>query len=84
MVPAVSDAALTEVAKEAPYGTLIEGCNHASANVRKMAWTALRLPANVMYWQQFCSVHGLHRIMMATLSDKTFVGSEYAVHFISS
>jgi hypothetical protein len=84
MAPAVSDSAVAKLAGRTQYGTLIEGCDNAAPNARKLAWTSLNLPANVFYWCQFCCVHGIHRIMMALLTDKSFAGSVYAVHFVSS
>lgn len=66
------------------YGSLLEGADNATANVRHFMHTASFLPFNVFYWQQFCAVHGIHRVMMHMIEDTTFTGSVFAVQFVSS
>ena len=50
---------------QARYGTLIEGCDSAASNIRKLSWTAEHMPSNVFYWQSYCAVHNIHRVTTA-------------------
>jgi len=73
---------ITRLAQRLRFCILAECPDKATSNVRKKAATKERLPKNVLYLEDECRAHGIHRIATTAIRETEIVGHIFALQFI--
>ena len=82
-VPDLCISKLNELSQSVRFVLVCEVPDHASANWRKIAFSATKFGPRVLFAPIGCGSHRVHRIIAITLKEDDWVGNIFAVQLVA-
>ena len=82
-VPDLCISKLNELSQSVRFVFVCEVPDHASANRRKIAFSATKFGPRVLFAPIGCGAHRVHRIIAITLKEDDWVGNIFAVQLVA-